>query len=327
MFGKNRIARALDAKILRPFHRLFCGICGKSAYRFAIRNWGGIDDINILADALRAETFRSYLIPQPLTIDDFRSVLVFAPHQDDEMIGAGGLLIACRERRRNRAVAFVTNGRQRNIFFKGRKLPPDETIHLRLREAEKVCEKLQCRLHQIGIDNISLDVSPEHVARMRSILRQERPELVLTPWLFDGSPKHRMANQLLFHALDGEDFSVSEVWGYQVNNTPFANGYFDITDFMEEKIELLKIYRSQNEGLRGYDHLAQGMAMWNTRFLPSKTGMSVAYAEIFHAVPKDEFMKLVRRFYLKNIESTYFGRKRIYHPMRELARHFGYGRA
>ena len=142
----------------------------------------------------------------------------------------------------------------------------------------------------------------------------------MSPSCIDGSPKHRVANQLLYHALSSDQANAGEVWGYQVNNTPFANGYLDISDEAEAKFELLDLYRSQNEGLRPYPHLTRGLNAWNSRFLPSKHREGKAqFAEIFFTTPVAEFVGLIERHYFTDMEKTYLGNPILANQMSMLA--------
>ena len=246
-----------------------------------------------------------------------------APHQDDEMIGAGSLLLKAREMGIKTIVTFLTNGAQTSLKIGNRKISPKETIDLRKQEAIAVCKALQADYEEVGIDNVSRDVTTQHVERLRDLLIKHKPDLILLPWLFDGSSKHRVASQLLFHALDTSTRSVKEVWGYQVNNMPFTNGYLEITPYLDEKLALLDIYETQNRGIRSYENLARGLSAWNSRFLPSKSNDGKAtFAEAFFALPANEFCKLVKDHYFKKIEQTYLGKRSIAKTMNALSRHY-----
>jgi hypothetical protein len=130
-----------------------------------------------------------------------------------------------------------------------------------------------------------------------------------------------VANHLLWLALrDGPPLEC-EVWGYQVNNPVWANGYVDITAAMDEKRALLQLYESQNWNIRRYDHLAEGLAAWNSRVLPSKpVDPSPRYVELFCALPVDAHLRLIERFYFKSLARTYLGKKAVTANMERLHR-------
>ncbi len=309
------------ARLISGFNRRYARSRTDGPWRFLVRDWRGIDDISLLAETLAAETWRARLRPRELSLEGVPSLLLLAPHQDDELIGAGGLLLEARDRNVRTTVLFVTDGALSGIEINGRKLTPAEVAARREAEAREVCRGLGARYACLGIDNLTMRVEQEHVRVLRQILASQAPAVILAPWLFDGSPKHRVANQLLHHALEGTIPRPREIWGYQVNNTPFANAWLDVTRVMEEKLRLLELYASQNHGLRNYVHLARGLAAWNARFLPSKRAAeSERYVEIFCCLPTAAFRTLVEQHYLRDPLKTYMGKDELARQMRQLMR-------
>ena len=80
---------------------------------------------------------------------------------------------------------------------------------------------------------------------------------------------------------------------------------------------MLECFRSQNEYIR-YDHLAMGMAAWNSRFMPSSP--EVRYAELFFTLPLAEKIKLVEQFYFRDLLQTYQGDRTVCEGMAQLHR-------
>jgi LmbE family N-acetylglucosaminyl deacetylase len=282
-------------------------------YRFLIRNWSGMDDIELVSGMLGTETFRRILHSQPVPISAAKSIMVLAPHQDDELIGAGGLCIKARKLGAKCAILFLTDGAETGLGRQhGQHMPPEDVVKVRAIEAQAVCQHLGAEYLELGIDNIGLATNIDHVDRLAKIVCERQPDVLLVPWLMDGAPKHRMANHLLWLASRRHSLNGFEVWGYQVNNSPLANGILDITDEIDEKIELLKLYVSQNELLRRYDYQAWGLSAWNARFLPSKNlDPHAHFAELFCMLPLKEHLELVGRFYMKDFERTYLGHTRV----------------
>ncbi|MGE4251899.1 MAG: PIG-L deacetylase family protein [Parvibaculaceae bacterium] len=272
-----------------------------------------MDDIELVSGMLGTETFRRVLRSQPVPMDEAASLLVLAPHQDDEMIGAGGLCIQARKRGIRTAILFMTDGAETGLGRQfGAPMAPEDVIRMREKEARAVCEGLGAAYFELGIDNIKLDVSSSHVTKLAELIRQIAPDVILVPWLLDTAPKHRMVNHLLWLACKRHGVPVREVWGYQVNNAIVANGMLDITADIDEKIALLKLYVSQNELLRRYDYQAWGLAAWNARYLPSKNSDSEArYAELFCMLPLNEHLKLIEQFYFKDLRKTYLGSDKL----------------
>lgn len=274
-------------------------------YRFAIRRWNRVSDIDIAAALLKTHFFEYEVKPVALPVASLASVLVLAPHQDDEIIGAGGLLLIAKAAGVSIDVMFITDGRSKGATPYAE--TPDEVVRIRNREAEKVCRRLGAGIHHLGISNAKPAPEIEDLEKLSGIITEINPQVILVPWLLD-TPKHRIVNHLLWLSDRHRKLPGCEVWGYQVHNVPLPNGYVDITDVVAEKQKLMNCYESQNTHVKRFDHIAMGMAAWNSRFLPDYKGDSrERYVEVFCALPLKEHLKLVERFYFTNIEATYRG--------------------
>jgi LmbE family N-acetylglucosaminyl deacetylase len=290
----------------------------RHAYHFTLKDWRGIDDIRVAAGIIESDLFRNIVRPEKLAYSQFRRIMILAPHPDDELIGAGGLLSLCRNV--EIIIVFVTNGRMRDLGRDGKiAIPADRTAAVRREEAAAVCHALGARFEEVGVDNIAFRPSPEHVHRLTHLLETCRPEMVLMPWLLDGSPKHRACNHLFWLAQQKLSFDLGEIWGYQTNSGILANGYVDITDEIDRKTELLSLYHSQNVYLRRYDHLTRGLAAWNARVLPRKSIDDKArFAELFLALPAHEYSRLLKDLYRKRLEEVYVGQEDLATAMKSL---------
>lgn len=297
---------------------------GRSAYRFTLRNWSSIPDINLVARALEIETLRKIVTASPLPIDRFRKITVIAPHQDDELIGAGGFCVLAQKSGAAISIIYLTDGAVRGMQGKnGELLAPEESAEIRQTEARAVCSELGAEYLCLGISNLTVAPERSHVEALASALREFSADLILLPWLFDSAPKHRMATHMLWLANRLERTTAREIWGYQVNNGLFANGVVDISTVMERKLELIRLYRSQNEFLRRYDHQAMGLGAWNSRYLESKgAALAPSYAELFFALPTREFETVVANSYLADLAATYHGSRKLIASMSALQAEF-----
>ena len=73
--------------------RLINVIRARAAYKFIIRDWTRLTDLDAAADVLATMRFSRNLVPQQVAAPAGKRVLVLAPHPDDEMIGPGGTVI------------------------------------------------------------------------------------------------------------------------------------------------------------------------------------------------------------------------------------------
>lgn len=275
---------------------------GQLPYRFVIRKWKEVQDINLAARVMGTEYFKNELVPVPLPVESLRSLLVIAPHQDDEVIGAGGAMLLARAAGAEVSVLYVTDGQQAG--------EPDSS-NVRDLEAQSICDALGAAKYDLRISNPSPQPTRDDLRRLAEIIGRVRPQVVMAPWLLDSPAMHRLTNHLLWLADRCFGLPEFEVWGYQVHNTLYPNGYVDITDVAEKKGELIRCYRSQVENYYRYDHMAMGMGAWNSRFLPEGRGGGARYLEVFFAVPSSEFMSLVESFYFADFGATYRNNPRI----------------
>lgn len=307
MIGTQRMRQAFRRLIAGP---IIAQQQPQLHYRFLVKNWTAITDADLASRVLGTEYFKEQLQPVRLPIEDIRSFLVLAPHQDDEVIGAGGTLALASKFRAAVRILFTTDGEQRG---------KEDTRRIRDEEALEVCSHLGATHDYLGISNICLNISLKHVDKLADMIRSVRPDVILSPWLLDAPPKHRMVNHLLWLTLLRGCNVDCEVWGYQVHNVVYPNGYVEITPVADRKRELIRCYRSQLEKYYRYDHIAMGMAAWNSRFLPDNKGNpNERYAEVFFALPFAELARLIEQYYFTDLASTYKGHKKLMQQFHKL---------
>jgi N-acetylglucosamine malate deacetylase 1 len=266
-------------------------------YRFLIRRWNRISDIELASGVLGTEFFRRQLVPVPLPITKVRSILVIAPHQDDEVIGAGGALLLAARAGVRIDVLYLTDGAQRKPGAAA-----DRMALMRAEEARRVCERLGATAQSLNISNLSPAPTMAHLDLLARKIQELKPEVIMLPWLLDSPPKHRITNHLLWLAHQRVGLPNSEVWGYQIHNSLMPNGYVDITEVADAKRELIDYYQSQSR-FRCYAHIAMGLAAWNTHFLTSCP--TPKYIEVFFTLPLLELLRLVETFYFVDFKATY----------------------
>ena len=289
----NRLFRILNSYIVRA-----------GPYRFLTRRYFGTSNITLTERILEIESFRNDVIPQRLPVTSCKSILLLAPHQDDEVVGAGGTLVMARDAGVKIAIVYCTDGAQNDV-----------ASEVRRRESQKVCEQLGAKMFELNISNLKPAPQKRDLERINAVINSVKPDVILCPWLFDGAPKHRMINHILWLANKLAPLPDVEIWGYQVQNTLMPNGFVDITAVADEKRSLLECFPSQN-GNRHYPHLAMGLAAWNSRLLSKSS--KPAFVEIFFTLPARGLMDLIERFYFADLELTYVGEPLITANLKEL---------
>lgn len=286
----------------------------RGPYRFVIKNWDRLEDVNLVQKIMNTEFFKDTIKPQPLLLEKFNNYLILAPHQDDESIGAGGLMLYLKDLNKKIDVVFTTDGAQHINGY-----TPQEVSELRNEEAQQALSFTGAAIHQIPVSNMSIKVKKEHIEQLSNLIEELKPDVILLPWLLDSPVKHRVTNHMLYLANKHKGVnSKIEIWSYQVHNTIYPNAYLDITSKIEEKKKMVEAYHSQNENFICYDHLVTGMNAWNSRFLTYKPQqVKRQFIELFFTLPVKDYLGLIERFYLPNIKEVYKGRPTLVKNMKE----------
>jgi LmbE family N-acetylglucosaminyl deacetylase len=201
-----------------------------------------------------------------------QTVLVIAPHPDDEAIGCGGAV--CLHRRRGDAVhvVFLTSG---ELGLKD--LPREEAWRVREGEAETAAGVL-------GVSGLTFLRLPdwflgERMAEaaevLRPVLRRTAPGLIYVPHAGEWHPDHRASIAILRQALpvspDLPALRAYEVW------TPLGeyDDVEDITPVMRQKVQAVRCYASQTASFR-YDRAVRGLNQYR-----GCLAARCRYAEVF----------------------------------------------
>ena len=287
----------------------------RGPYRFLVRRWDKLSDLDLATRVLDTEFFAKELQPLSLPIAKLRSILVLAPHQDDEAIGAGGSLLLAAAAGVKIDVLYVTDGAAKNPTYA---TDTADSIRIRSEEAQSACSKLNASMYRLDMSNLDPKPSLFHLERLSEIINTLNPQVIMMPWILDSPAKHRLLNHLLWLADRYRGLPDCEIWGFQVHNTLLPNGYVDITEVADRKLELLRCFKSQNEFGQRYDHLAMGLSAWNARFLERSN--KPRYVEVFFTLPLRELFRLVESFYFRDLRSTYRGESKVIEGIQSLHR-------
>jgi N-acetylglucosamine malate deacetylase 1 len=226
---------------------------------------------------------RSALVWEPAA----ESVLVLAPHMDDEVIGCGGTLAKHVARGASITVAFLTDGAAGGAVAAGDG-PGASLIGTRKREAHHALATLGIRHCEfLDAPDGHLMSTPPLAERLRAILLSGRFELVYLPFFLEEHPDHRAASRILLDATRGTDLHL-QCLGYEVWTALFPNCLVNIDDTVQLKREALSHYRSQLAEA-DYIHTQFGLnAYRSAAFL----GGSCRYAEAFCALSLEQYRDL-----------------------------------
>jgi LmbE family N-acetylglucosaminyl deacetylase len=125
-------------------------------------------------------------------------------------------------------------------------------------------------------------------AELRRILHDFEPEVVLLPWFLDGHLHHKITNYIFANAAKGLDLIVL---AYEIWDLLTPNAFFDITDVMNRKLEMIAIHASQVRTME-YGKYAAALAGMRAFHYPVRKDRSGA-VEAYLALPAADYCDLV----------------------------------
>ena len=225
-----------------------------------------------------------------------KNVLVVSAHPDDEILGAGGTLI--RHRNNDDAITWIIiTGLFKESGFS------EERILSRKNEISEVAKRLDIKnVYHFDFPTMSLtdsDLGPL-ISKISKVFLEVKPEVVYVMNRSDAHSDHRVTFDAVAACTKSFRYPfISEVLMYEcLSETEFAPALpekifkptcnIDITDQMEEKIELMNVYESELG-----DHPFPRSAR-NIKALATFRGAScgVEYAEAFQIIKSYRFETL-----------------------------------
>lgn len=213
------------------------------------------------------------------------SMLVLAPHQDDETIGCGGVMALQAKSGKELAVVILQDGADEHEAT-GHTIA--ELTNLRNAESRKAAsiigvENIICLNYRVLAQNYQ-----DAVAAVRSEIQQRHSDAIFTPFLLEANVDHRLTAHILADALREISWPVRvfsyEVWGFTIPNVIVV-----IDSVIIQKQQMLQCFEYANSAV-DYVHTTTGINMYRSRLLGA--GQS-RFAECFFEIPKAQFIDLV----------------------------------
>lgn len=178
-------------------------------------------------------------------------IVVIAPHTDDETLGAGGYLL---KRKSEGDVIYwinVTNVKVEYGYSIEEVKRWNEIIHM-------VSQKFNFKeVFDLALEPSSLDKMEKSllISMLRTCLDNIQPDIVLLPFYDDTHSDHRVVfdaaiaccksfrNPQIKKVMCMEIISETD---YAISDRGFLPNYFvDISDYIDEKVEILELYKSE----------------------------------------------------------------------------------
>jgi len=161
-------------------------------------------DINlrILSLASVAAYFTAFVRPVVVKAPFGKSMLILAPHQDDEAIGCGGALVLQLRTGNDAATVMLQDGGDghEELGMSRRAL-----TELRNEESRKAATAIGVD-PPIFLDHARLAESvPQASEQVRDIIMQRKPDAAFVPFVLDAHTDHHWTNYILAEALKGID--------------------------------------------------------------------------------------------------------------------------
>ena len=212
--------------------------------------------------------------PVVLTAPPRGSVLVLAPHPDDESLGCGGAMILHRRQGDRVKVVFVTDGSSGDALGHYAALDYRE---LRREEARRAAAVL-------GVDELvfweyhdgKLAEAGDLADRLGRLLAAERPDLLYRPSVREVHPDHWALAVATDRALETYQGPVA-AYAYEIWATVQPTHALDITPVWEVKRKAVEQYESQLR-YNDYLHMVAGLNAYRTIYQAS-----ARYVEAFES--------------------------------------------
>ncbi|MBY5947297.1 PIG-L deacetylase family protein [Photobacterium rosenbergii] len=182
-----------------------------------------------------------------------KSVLIVAPHADDETLGCGGTILRLIQEGYQVSWLLVTGMSEDSGYSVGQ-------IHRRQQEIDKAAAAYQfANTYTLGLPPAQLDALPkgEVIGAVSGVIQSLKPEQIYCVYRNDAHSDHEvvfdavMASTKSFRApfvkriLAYETLSETD-FGYKPEDPGFRpNVFVDISPFLEKKLEILAYFESE----------------------------------------------------------------------------------
>ena len=218
-----------------------------------------------------------------------KKILVIAPHPDDETLGCGGTLL--RHVAEKDEIFWLVISETHEPQWSA------ETIQIKSDEVAAVAEAYGMQDYfKLGLPAIRLDTLPlaDMIGRIKAVIANIRPEVVYLVHGGDVNSDHSMvfdATMSVLKTFYMRQCGVQRILSYEALSSTEAappqphrafvpNVYHDITPYLERKLEIMGLYKSEAH----LDPMPRGLSA--IRALARYRGASIAvdYAEAFMLV-------------------------------------------
>lgn len=275
----------LHNSLKRAYHLLLQRIHARSRYRLFVRT--SLQNLSRHTQRLVALTdyYSSCVNPIVINAPFGKSVLVLAPHQDDEAIGCGGAIALQAQSGLETCIVILQDGASEHTKLG---ITREAMTTLRNEESRKAAA-IAGVPEPVFLNYRSLREShAQAVKEVSKLIRERKVDAIFTPFLLDSHSDHRATNAILAEALGEISWNV-RVFGYEVWGLVIPNVIVIIDEVIGAKTEMIRSFALANSAVN-YIHSTIGLNMYRSRLLPVE---ECQYAECYFEAEKREFIFLV----------------------------------
>lgn len=179
------------------------------------------------------------------------NVLVVSPHPDDETLGCGGTMARLKAEKNKIYWLNITDMSERMGYTK-------EQITKRKKQMEKVAEMYDVsEFKNLELTPTALEQynDNEMIGRISEFVQKVQPEMVFLPDFNDAHSDHKKTFEWCFPCTKAFRYPfvksvftmeiLSETDFGQPMNPFLPNVYFDISSYLERKLEIMKVYDTE----------------------------------------------------------------------------------
>lgn len=190
-------------------------------------------------------------------LNEWKSILVFGAHPDDEIIGVGGTIAKLSRMGKDVYVVTFTAGETGYA----RPEEKDSIASIRLKEAQ-ACDKILGIKERIVLGRPTQGVVNDRETYQECVrlIRKYKPDVIFTHWNKDKHRDHRAVAEVTEEAWwkaqenvladMGTPWRVKELYFYEINELfTFPSLLIDISDTLEFKLKAMETQSSQMDVL------------------------------------------------------------------------------
>lgn len=196
------------------------------------------------------------LVPFHASDLQFKTLVVFAPHPDDEIIGMGGTLLKAKEQGTKITLVYMTSG------DKGGE------SKIRKKESTAVADKLGAEVVFLDYSDRGIKITEPTLQEVQSLLCENNYEAAFFPSPQEFHPDHRLTAALVWEAQKKIGFK-GKLFHYEISRQSEVNTLVDITKEVDAKLDLLNLYESQLVQ-NNYVEVMEAMDVARTYTLPKE---------------------------------------------------------